>query len=116
MDTAARRYIRSRRESGRRPRPRTEASQNVTAQVLILHDVGELGAHVRPIDLDRFLLQVGALERNLLEQFFHDRMETPRPDVLGSLVDLRGELGYFFQGVVGENQLDTLGLEQRRVL
>ena len=32
------------------------------------------------------------------------------------LVHLRGELRHLFQRVVGEDQLDAFGLEQRRVL
>ena len=34
----------------------------------------------------------------------------------GALVDLRGEFRHLFQRVVGESQLDALGLQQRRVL
>ena len=68
------------------------------------------------VDLDVLLLQVGAFEGDLLEQLFHDGVQPARADVLGGLVDAGGELGDVFQRVVGEDQADAFGFEQRRVL
>src|SRR3954469_8613954 len=43
-------------------------------------------------------------------------MQAARADVLGGLVHLRGKFRNFLERVVGEIQLDALGLEERRVL
>src|SRR5213082_2225842 len=47
-----------------RPAPQ-RSSQDVPRQVFVLHDVGEHLRHVRIVDRDRLLLEVGPLERNL---------------------------------------------------
>src|ERR1019366_2299004 len=87
------------------------SSQNVSAQVLVLHDLRELLAHVDGVDFDRLLLQIGTVERNILQQFFEDGMEAARPDVLRGFVDFRGEAGYLLKRVFGEGQLDALGIK-----
>src|SRR5687767_8731331 len=65
------------------------ALQYVPAEILILHDIGELLPHVRCIDTDGLLPHVGRFERDLLQQLLHDRMQPPRADVLIYLVDVR---------------------------
>jgi len=61
--------------------------QNVAAQILVFDDIGELLADVSAIDLDVFLLQVGAFEGNLFQQLFRDGMETAGADIF-RLVDV----------------------------
>ena len=62
------------------------------------------------------LLQVGALEGDLLQHLLHDGVQAAGADVLGALVDAGGEAGDLFERVVGEHQLDPLGFQQRRAL
>jgi len=37
--------------------------EDVTAEILVLHDIGKLLVNVGGIDLDRFFLQIGSLKR-----------------------------------------------------
>src|SRR5579859_1597459 len=90
--------------------------QNITAEVLVFDDVGELFADVGGVDFYGFLFQVGAGKGNLFEHFFHDGVQAARADVFRALVDLGGEAGDFLKAVVGKDQLDTFGFEQGFVL
>jgi hypothetical protein len=50
----------------------TGDSQDIPAEVLILDDIRQLLLNISSIDADRFLLQVRALEGDLVEKFFHN--------------------------------------------
>src|SRR6266852_9268027 len=63
------------------------ASQNITAQVLVLYDVGKLLGDVRAIHLHGFFLQFRRLEGDLIEYFFEDGVQAARADVFCLLVD-----------------------------
>src|SRR5205085_8747949 len=91
-------------------------SQNIPGQVLVLHDVGQHLRDVPLIDHDDLLNQVGTLEGNLVEQFFHHGMQPPCSDVFGAVVDLGGEVGDAIDGAGSERQLDPFSLHQRHVL
>ena len=90
--------------------------ENISAQILILDDIGELLADVVSIHSNRLFLQIRPFERHFLQQLFHNGMQPPGADVLGAFIDLRGEARHLRQRIVGERQLDPLGFEQRRVL
>lgn len=44
--------------------------KDVTAEILVLHDVGKLLVYVRGVDLDGFLLEVGSFEREFVQNLF----------------------------------------------
>src|ERR1700682_6438727 len=59
--------------------------QDVAAQVLILDNVRELLMHVRGVDLDIFLLQVGSFEGEFVENFLENSVQAASADILGLL-------------------------------
>ena len=67
------------------------ALEDVPAEVLILHDVGELLGDVRAVHLHVLLLQVRRLEGNFIEHFFENRVQAARADIFGLLVHRDGE-------------------------
>src|SRR5215510_2962710 len=92
------------------------ALQDVSTKVFILHDVGQHIAHVSCVNNLALLFQVGAFEGNLVEDFLQDRVQSARAYVLGGLVHLEGEVGYFVNRVFGDFERDAFGLHQRLVL
>ncbi len=60
--------------------------------------------------------ELGRVERHLVEQPLHDRVQPARADVLGPLVDEGRELGDRRDAFVGERQVDAFGRHQRHVL
>src|SRR6516164_5964979 len=65
--------------------------EDVTAEILVLDDVGELLVHVARIDLHRLFFQVRRLEGKLIQHLFENRMQPARPDILCLLVHAGGE-------------------------
>ena len=53
--------------------------------------------------------EIRGVERHLVEQFFHDRVQPPRADVFGALVDERGEVRDAPDGTLGESQRHPFG-------
>src|SRR5260370_30759807 len=72
--------------------------------------------NVGGVDRDLVLGKLGRAERKVLEQPFKYRVETASADVFRAGVDLRGDFGQGGDGVVGEVDVDLLGLQQRNVL
>src|SRR5215469_9419265 len=91
-------------------------SEDVTAQILVLYDVGELLVDVRRIHLHAFLLEVRCLEGKLIEHFFENRMQPAGADILSLLVHVGGKARDGLNGVFRDLQLHALGLEQRNIL
>src|SRR5262249_37765772 len=63
-------------------------SQNVAREVLVLDERGEMPVDVRGVDAVALTALVRGLERDLVEQPLEHRVQAPRADVLGALVDL----------------------------
>ena len=59
---------------------------------------------------------VRSFEAHLVEELLDDRMKAPRPDVLGSLVHTRRELGDGPDAIIGELDGDPFGRQKRLVL
>src|ERR1700722_4463032 len=57
-------------------------SENISAQVLIFDNIGELLAHIVSIYFNSLFFQIRPFERHFLQQFFHDRVQTPGADIL----------------------------------
>src|ERR1700722_3652743 len=90
--------------------------QNVTAQVLVFHDVRELLLDVGCVELYGFFLHFRRLEGNFLEDFFKNRMKASRTDVFGLFVDASGEAGDGGDRVIAERKFQALGIEEGDVL
>src|SRR5713101_5368624 len=90
---------------------RHSALKNVTGQVFILHNRVEPLMNVGGVDRDLLLGKLGRAERKVLEQPFKYSMETASADVFRAGVYLRGDFGQRGDGVVGEVDVDLLGLE-----
>ena len=71
---------------------------------------------VSGVDRDRFAGVPGRVERQVVEQALHHRMEAPRADVFLPLVDREGDLGQPPDAVGLEVEMDVLRREQRLVL
>ncbi len=59
---------------------------------------------------------IGRAEGDLFEQLLHDRVEPPRPDILGPLIDRGGDIRHGLHRVLSEGQGDALGLQELHVL
>src|SRR5438093_465792 len=92
--------------------PRARPSQDVPRQVLVAGDVGEPLLHVLGVDDLLLAGHVGRVERDLLEQLLHDRVQTPGADVLRALVDLHRDLGDLVE-LVEEHDAGVLGSVDR---
>src|SRR5208283_450521 len=90
--------------------------ENVTAQILVLYDVRELLVNVGGIYLHRFLFQVRRFERELIQDFFQNRVQTARADVFRLLIHAGGKFGDGLYGIFSELELDALGIQQGDVL
>src|SRR5216110_3455368 len=89
--------------------------EDISAEILILHDIGEHLLNVSCVDSDRFLFKIGTLERNLVEQLFHDRMQPAGADVFGVFIHCGGEACDLLNGIIEKRQLDAVCVEQRDV-
>src|SRR5215813_1939011 len=90
--------------------------QNVSAEIFILHDICQHLAHIGGVYNLAFLFQIGAFERNLVEDFLQDRVQAARAYVFGGLVHLESEVGHFVNRVFGDFERYAFGLHQRLVL
>ena len=77
-------------------------SQNIPAEVLVLHNVCELFAHVDGVHFYGLLLQIRTVEGDFFQQFFEDRMQPPRADIFRRFVYQRSEMGDLLQSILGE--------------
>src|SRR5687768_6528531 len=89
--------------------------QNVTREVLALRRRCEAGIDVGCIHGDATRAAAG-IERDVLEQLLHHRVEAARADVLGALVDRERDLGQPPHAIGRVLELHALGGEQRLVL
>src|SRR5262249_2108819 len=83
--------------------------QNIAREILVLRNRVEHAVDVSGVDAQALVLQLGRVERHLVEQLFHDGVEPARADVLGAIVDEGGDVGDALDGVGRELQLDVLG-------
>ena len=90
--------------------------QNIAAQILIFHHIGQMFSHVIAVDHQLRAGHVGSVKGNIRQDLFHDGIQTTRADVFGFRVDLFGKGGYFLQPVGTETQLDLLRAQQGLVL
>src|SRR5216117_360332 len=68
-----------------------KSSQDVPAEVLVLHDFGEHFLDVACVNSDRLLLEIGAFKGDVVKEFLHDRMKAAGANVLRAFIHRRGE-------------------------
>src|SRR6185436_19974327 len=89
------------------------SSENIPTKIFILGNRLELLLHIRCGDGDLPHLRVRSLEAQVLEQSLQNRVKSPCPDILRGLIDSEGKLREGVNRIVGEFQLDSLGLVKR---
>src|SRR5256712_3030601 len=95
---------------------RASPSQNVPRQVLVAGDVAEASPHVAGVDGQLLAGHLRGVERDLLQQPLHDRVEPPRPDVLRARVHLHRNVRDRLHRVRRELESHLLRPQQLRVL
>src|SRR2546426_174952 len=95
---------------------RASPSQNVPRQVLVAGDVAEASPHVAGVDGQLLARHLRGVERDLLQQPLHDRVEPPRPDVLRARVHLHRNIRDRLHRVRRELESHLLRPQQLRVL
>src|SRR5437773_11717962 len=90
--------------------------EDVPRDVLVPHDIAQPFVDVAGVDRDLLPRETGRVERDLLQELLHDRVEPPRTDVLGAIVYPDGELGDRVHRVVRERQPHPLGGQKLHVL
>src|SRR5258708_902280 len=84
--------------------------------MLVLGDGREVLGGVSGVNLHVLFLEVGRFERDFVENFLEDGVQTARADIFGLLVHAGGETGDGGDGVFGDVELDAFGLQQCDVL
>src|SRR4029077_6569651 len=92
------------------------ASEDIPAEVLILHDVGKLLGDVRAVYLHILFLHVRRLEGNFVQHFFEYGVEAARADVFRLLVDHDSVPREGRDRILGESQLEAFRVQERDVL
>src|SRR5882672_3900955 len=95
---------------------RARPSQDVPRQVLVAGDVGEPLLHVLGVDDLLLAGHVGRVERDLLEQLLHDRVQAPGADVLRARVHFHRDLGDRLHRLRREPESHLLRLQELHVL
>jgi hypothetical protein len=90
----------------------TPLSQQVLRPIIFGRDLGEAVLHVAAVDDVFFAAAVAGGEGEFFADFFDDGVEAAGADVLLFAVDVEGELGDGFDGVLGEFDGDLFGGEE----
>src|SRR5713226_749019 len=90
--------------------------QDVPREVLVADDVGQPRVHVGGVDGDLLAGHRRRVERHVLQQLLHDRVEPPGADVLRRRVDLHTDLRHRLHRVGRERERDLLRPQQLDVL
>src|SRR5262245_11109422 len=75
-------------------------SQDVAGQVLVPHDVAEPPLHQRAVHRQLLARHLGSVERHILQELLHDRVEAPGANVLGRRVHAHGRLRHGLDGIL----------------
>src|SRR6266850_4652768 len=106
----------STRISARRGSNTVLPSQDVSRQVLVAGDVTEPGADVGGVDGQLLARQIRRVERDLLEELLHHRVQTPGADVLRARVHLHRDLRDRLHRLRGEPEGHLFRLQELHVL
>src|SRR5215510_4303977 len=91
-------------------------SQDVPREVLVAGELAQARVNVTGVDRQLLAGQVGSVERDLVQELLHDRVEAPGPDVLGRRVHPHGDLGERVDRIRRESQCHALRAQQLDVL
>src|SRR3989441_3379069 len=91
-------------------------SQDVPRQILVAGDLGEPMVGVPGVDGQLLARHGGRVERDLLEELFHDRVQTPGADVLGARIHAHRDLRDRLHPLRREPEDDLLRLHELHVL
>src|SRR5688572_4966403 len=91
-------------------------SEDVAAQVFVLHERVQMRVDVRRVDDDALATAIGGLEAHALEQALEHRVQAPRTDVLAAVVDLERDLGEPAHAARLKLDVEPLRREQALVL
>src|SRR5207245_951479 len=91
-------------------------SEDVPRQILVAGQLAQPGVDVAGVDGQLLARQVGSVERDLVQELLHDRVEAPGPDVLGRRVHPHGDLGDGVDRIRREGQRHALRAKQLDVL
>lgn len=94
----------------------TSLSEDIPAQVFIFYDVTQSFLHIAPIKHDLFHLLPGRAKHQILEERGHNGMQSPRPNILSSIVHSLRRLSDLVDGIRRELDFDLLGCQERGVL
>ena len=83
---------------------------------MISRDVGKVTIHIRRIDDDVFFGQIGCIERQILKEFFKERIETACANILRLFVNRLGKLCQTPDRIVSKGQRNALCPEERSIL
>jgi len=92
-----------------------ETAKEISRKIRVPSDRVEPIANVSRVDRDVTAL-FGCAERDLVEDALEHRMESPRADVLGLLVDAHRDLRDLGDRIGGHVEVDAVGAQQRLVL
>lgn len=90
--------------------------QDEFGEVFVFDDAFEFVFDVLGVDDDGFLFEGGGLETEVIQEAFHDGVESSGADILGGLIELVGGVGHFLDAVGCELELDPFGTEERLIL
>src|ERR1035438_9894612 len=94
----------------------TPSLEYVPRQILILHNLAQHLLHILRVDFELLPFFLRRLKADLVEHPFHNRMQSPRPNIFRTFVYPECKARDFFQRVGSELQLHAFGLQQRDVL
>ncbi len=92
------------------------ALEYIARHIAVGDDIFELVVDVCRVDIDRFARMFIRSERNIVEHFFHDRVEPPRADVFALCVYVFGEKAHTVDRILGKTHRHSFRFEERNVL
>src|SRR5262245_48308708 len=91
-------------------------SQDVPREILVTGELAQARVNVAGVDRQLLARQVRRVERDLVQELLHDRVEAPGPDVLGRHVHPHGDLGESVDRIRRKGQRHALRAKQLDVL
>ncbi len=90
--------------------------QNVARKIFVLRKLHQVCVNIGAIDRDRFTVFVRGLKRHGFQQPLHNRMQTPRADVLSAFVNFESNLSETTNTVIAELEIQAFSRHKRRIL
>src|SRR5579862_1750928 len=91
--------------------PKAHGLQNISRQILVLHNIRQHLAHIIRVDDNVLALFLRSVKAQLIQHPLHNRVQPPRADVFRVLVDAEGKPRNLIQRLRSELQLHALRVE-----